>query len=348
MENVMGKDKMKVIKELRARLNWLVYEASDDEFNEEEVKALMDLIRIMDPAENDESYFTAEKSLERFWKSFEQRDKIYEEFEKLKAGKVSLADYPDDECPDESDEEAVRALIAEVNGECDELNKTESSFNDCSGSRDELKKTEKEKNFKGFSSRKGFTKLATAAALVVAVFLGGTMGAYAEKEGFFHWTKKDDKGSTVIVSSNLTNSATGIVKYDSFERLPEKYQEIIWKPSALPNYFDIEKIEIFTYRVLTDIESTYTNENTDEFIRISQKIFEGDLTTHDTLFDSYEYVAAEIYDVIEVQYLRSDNEGVTEYVATFCVDNQECTIKSNLSYDVLKEMIIDSIKDFTD
>lgn len=315
MEDERRKEKQKVIKDLRARLNWFLYEAKDEEYNEEEIRALIELIKVMDPVKIDEDYFETEKALERFWKTYDLRNEIYEEFEKLQAGKVSLADYPDDE------EDSITNSAVEP------------------------EKKNVSKKICRFTSHKGIARLVSAAALVVAVFLGGTVGVYAEKEGFFHWTKKDEKKSAAVISSELSGADTKIAKYDSFEALPEEYQEVIWKPSALPENMKVSTIEVLIYRVMTDIESTYIDTQTDEFVRVSQEIFMGDVTMHDTQYDSFEYVLSENYDSVEVRYLRVENESETECMAIFCLGNQQYAIKSNLKLDVVRSILSESIKD---
>lgn len=356
-------NKEQMIKELRARLNWFLYEADVDEFNEEEVLALINLINVTDPAKVDEDYYKPEKALERFWKSYELRNEIYEEFEKLKAGEVSVADYPDDEelTAEIAAAEAAaaeRAAAERVAAGCDVLaaqavgGSAEGDALAASADNGVLAaetKTEemvdKSGKIRKFASHKGFTKMVTAAALVVAVFLGGTVGVYAEKEGFFHWTKKDDEGTTAVISAELSDVGTGMASYDSFETMPEKYQEVVWKPSAMPEELVIEKIEILSYRVMTDIESSYIDKETNKFVRISQKIFNGELATYDSAFDSFEHVLTESYDFVNVQYLKTDNDGVTEYVVDFCVGNEQYTIKSNLDMEEVRMLVSISIKD---
>lgn len=66
--------KKEKLEEYRKKLNWYVFEATDEEYDEEEVIALINKIRILDPIEIGEDYFTPDKSLKRFWKYLEQRE----------------------------------------------------------------------------------------------------------------------------------------------------------------------------------------------------------------------------------------------------------------------------------
>lgn len=332
-------NKEQMIKELRARLNWFLYEADVDEFNEEEVLALINLIKVTDPVKIDEDYFKPEKALERFWKTYDLRNEIYEEFEKLKAGEVSVADYPDDE--DLTAEIAAAEKAAAERAAVERVAAVDNVVLAAETKTEE--KADKSGKIRKFASRKGFTKMVTAAALVVAVFFGGTVGVYAEKEGFFHWMKKDE-GSAAIISSELAETETGITRYNSWETVPNKYQEIIWKPSAMSEEYYISKIEVFTYRMMTDIECTYLGEE-DKFIVISQKIFNGEVTTYDAVYDSYEHILTENYGITKVQYLKTANDDETEYIVDFCAGNQQYTVKSNLVIEEVRSLVKDSIQD---
>ena len=74
-----GTDK-KIIKALRERLRWYMYEAGQDEFDNEEVNAIIDLLQVIDPIERREGdFYTASKALDRFWTFFAFRERPDEE-----------------------------------------------------------------------------------------------------------------------------------------------------------------------------------------------------------------------------------------------------------------------------
>ena len=163
----------------RKRLNWYLNEATTEEYDEAEVQAIMDLLPVLDPEGYKEEYYTPEKSLERFWQTYEIRKRIQDEFERLEAGEVSLADYEDEE-PDAK--KAVKKLP------------------------------------------KHFSKFVTAAALVLAMFLGGTIGIYADRDGLFRKVDTGADKNTLVTSS--TNTGIELEGYKSFEKIenvPVKY-----------------------------------------------------------------------------------------------------------------------------
>ena len=71
-----------IIKALEARLQWFMNEADPDEFDSEEITAIVDLLQIMDPIERREGdFYVADKGLGRFWAFYVFR-KMYQRPEK--------------------------------------------------------------------------------------------------------------------------------------------------------------------------------------------------------------------------------------------------------------------------
>lgn len=359
----MGKqtDKQQIVNDLRTRLNWYIYEATEEEFDEAEVKAIVDLLKVMEPVDTADGYFTAERALERFWKINAERQAIEEEFEQLKAGRVKWSDYPgfDDE-PVENEEEEYRKLVAELDADgvrCDIPHRkaedviaalrAEVEAEDAASAETTTEQraavTGDKVAKKSFFRSKGFTKLATAAALVLAIFVGGTAGVYAEKEGFFHWVEKDDGRLAIINPGEQDADTTTIVSYDTFEQLPDRYKEIIWIPNALSEAFILNKINVISYRTMTSVESTYISQDSDLSVWIYQKYFAENVAIHDSQLDSYEHVVTKVYSAIDVQYFEGDDEGVPEFMAVFHIDNQEYIVRSNMSLDALEQLICESI-----
>lgn len=64
------------------KLEWYTYKANEDEYDEEEVRAIMSILEIMESEELDESYYNADKSLERFKDTLNIRLRIQEEIQK--------------------------------------------------------------------------------------------------------------------------------------------------------------------------------------------------------------------------------------------------------------------------
>lgn len=97
----MEKRKLEETKSLasiwREKLDWYLQEATDEEYDEEEVRAIRSVLKMIEGEELDESYYNAEKGLERFKSTLKVRMRIADEMRRLQAGEVSLTDYLDDE-----------------------------------------------------------------------------------------------------------------------------------------------------------------------------------------------------------------------------------------------------------
>ncbi|MBQ8188671.1 MAG: hypothetical protein IJZ44_02720 [Lachnospiraceae bacterium] len=65
-----------MIKALEKRLQWLMNEADEDEFDSKEATAIVDLLEAMDPLEKREGeFFTPQKANDRFWTFYAFRDR---------------------------------------------------------------------------------------------------------------------------------------------------------------------------------------------------------------------------------------------------------------------------------
>ncbi len=69
----------------RDKLEWYMNEATEDEYNEEEVRSINSILKNMDLEELDENVYNAEKGFERFMATLDIRMKIHDEMEKMNA-----------------------------------------------------------------------------------------------------------------------------------------------------------------------------------------------------------------------------------------------------------------------
>ena len=82
-----------LMKYWRDKLEWYKYKANEEEYNEEEVRALTSVLEIMESEELDESYYNAEKSRDRFGTTLNIRLKIQEEMQKVKDRLVAKKNF---------------------------------------------------------------------------------------------------------------------------------------------------------------------------------------------------------------------------------------------------------------
>lgn len=85
MDKMCKKESEQLIGSLQERLKWLVNEATDEEFDVEEIRGIINQLRSMRPIEEED--LTPESGLARFWKTLELREQIKLEMEKMGAGK---------------------------------------------------------------------------------------------------------------------------------------------------------------------------------------------------------------------------------------------------------------------
>ena len=283
----------------RRRLNWYLNEASTEEYDEEEVQAIMDLLPVLDPEGYEEEYYTPEKGLERFWQTYEIRKRIQDEFERLQAGEVSLADYPDEGL-------------------------------------DEKKVTKYRPKY--------FSKFVTAAALVVAMFLGGTIGIYADRDGLFRKVDTGTDKNTIVSSVDAIGAGSeGHKVYKKIEDVPIKYLSCVWTPSGIPDNLGVYLVELSENEVAIKTKCKFSTEGEERFINTTKKTFKNKVVATDQLYDGFDFYRKEEYDSIEVEYLIKQNEDYTEYVVFFENGSSIYTLSSNYDFETIVNIIKNSI-----
>lgn len=231
-------DNESLIQELTKRLDWYIMEASEEEFDADEVQTLMKLLDSLKTEEdNIEDEMPVEEALDDFWKHCEQR----EAEERLLFG-------------------------AEEEGENESVVEKEK----------DKSKDGKFHRILWYFHRHRFA-VVTAAVLVVMI-LGGSwqVVANAEKHGsFFWWMDKSEEGTTMITApegvEDSDSSTVGV--YESIEKVPEEYRgyiEELSEISLLSGYtFDHTRIVKGKYN---DTVSVFLK-NSDEIMRFQIKIY---------------------------------------------------------------------------
>ena len=201
-------DNESLIQELTRRLDWYMMEASDEEFDAEQVQALMKLLDSLKSEEEEkiEEELPVEEAVSNFWKYREER----EEEEKILFG-------------------------AEESKESDTT------------VRSEKKAEQKESKFRKvlWYFHRHRMAVVTAAVLVV-IMLGGSLQAVVNAEkhgGFFWWMDKNEEGTTMITSPEGSGESvnTTVKRYYSVEDVPEQYREYV------EEMLDIKTISEYTF-----------------------------------------------------------------------------------------------------
>ena len=244
----------------RKRLNWYLNEATTEEYDEAEVQAIMDLLPVLDPEGYKEEYYTPEKGLERFWQTYEIRKRIQDEFERLEAGEVSLADYED---------EGLDAKKA-------------------------IKKLPKH-----------FSKFVTAAALVLAMFLGGTIGIYADRDGLFRKLDSGEDRNAIISSvESIGAGSDGHNVYEKIEDVPIKYLSCLWTPSGIPDNMDVYRVELTERKLTLKVKCEFSNETNNLYLNTTKVSYKENVVATDQLYDGFEFLRKEKYDSIDGEWKK--------------------------------------------
>ena len=233
-------DNESLIQELTKRLDWYIMEASDEEFDADEVQTLMKLLdNLKTEEDNIEDELPVEEALDDFWKHCEER----EEEERLLLGTEEEKDKSEPVAEKEEDKPREGKLHKVL----------------------------------WYFHRRRFAVV--AAAVLVVMVLGGSWQVVANAEkhgGFFWWMDKNEEGTTMItapegVDINSDNYVIG--EYYNIKEIPENYseyvEEIVEMEGNSTYLFNFAKIIKNKYN---DTVYVYMN-NVDDTLRFEIRIY---------------------------------------------------------------------------
>ena len=190
-------DNESLIQELTKRLDWYIMEASDEEFDADEVQTLMKLLdNLKTEEDNVEDELPVEEALDDFWKHCEER----EEEERLLLGTEEEKDKSEPVAEKEEDKPRKGKLHKVL----------------------------------WYFHRRRF--VGVTVALLVVMILGGSWQVVANAEkhgGFFWWMDKNEVGTTMITSPEMVgeNPQKSVQKvYNRIEDVPDIYREYVNVP----------------------------------------------------------------------------------------------------------------------
>ncbi len=309
--HITGTEKEQMILDLRRRLDWYANEAAPEEYNEAEVAAIQELLGILCPemAEKEKT----EKSLSGFWKTYGIRKSVRLEKYKLRSGEVSLADYPEDAESEENGENAGT----------------------------------KKKTYR-FFRRTGMYKGVVAAALVVALFIGGTAGAYAQKSGVFYWLKKDKSGTEMLVAPENMNDSMNFgvnMRYNTVEEIPEEYRGYTWKPEVIPEGLEFAHYEVVKSKQWDRLLCLYRNVREEVRLEILSKIFKQDAEYYLQRNDLYKFLCSKEYNGVTLEFFKKVSEGESEYMACFYYNHVQYIVQGNLDLTEIEKLAYEYCND---
>ena len=198
-------DNESLIQELTKRLDWYIMEASDEEFDADEVQTLMKLLdNLKTEEDNVEDELPVEEALDDFWKHCEER----EEEERLLLGTEEEKDKSEPVAEKEEDKPREGKLHKVL----------------------------------WYFRRRRFAVV--VAAVLVVMVLGGSWQVVANAEkhgGFFWWMDKNEEGTTMITSpeTHVRDSIKKVKEnYYSIENVPQIYKKYVDIPYEIMQLYE--------------------------------------------------------------------------------------------------------------
>lgn len=297
MSNPTDPKQEQLLLDLYRRLEWNVLHADDEDFNPDEVKAIMQLLDVLDPIEEDE-YFQPEPALARFKERYhidndtEVSAELAGDVTDGLGGNVKDAAKTDRNVVDIADRRAT------AHGK-DESLTTKEAHN-----------TSKRKGHFKVSSPLG--RIAAAIAAVIVLSFGLNIGSYAVADKPFMEVVSDGMNSLRITTLGSTEEPSVIMReapkyyYDSWEEAEETLEIDILIPEYIPEGYELEEIYSQEYDEYSFLSVRYSKDGFTHKLRFEIECYEVAFTER-------------IYNVSEEWSFLSKNNGAFYY--TFIDDN---------------------------
>lgn len=309
-----GKRDEKLIEELYEKLYWYTYEASEEEFDDKEVDAIVRLLDVLDPKEDDPKFPSdPEAAFERFKSRYGLEEEFAEadaEAEEAASGRgMGMAASTDADVNAEAaggseEEAAVRfggtdSIVLDVEPGADR----EPDNGDVMESRENGKKN-------GVKWRRRLVRIATGAAACLVLMLSVNFGSYALKKKSFFEVVRDEVGRTkVTVTGNVDgideNEANAVI-YDSWEEVESILNAKFLKPTYLPDDYVLDFISIndMDYRKIVLARYNAGEKN----IRIKIDLYSDNYSNNTILYDDSWQLVKEDNNDRKIRYYTKDDQ----------------------------------------
>ena len=303
-------DNESLIQELKKRLDWYLMEASDEEFDADEVQNLMNLLDSLKADRDDgiNEEFPVEEALSDFWKYCEERE----------------------------EDERILATAEE-----------EENIEKSSEKENEPEKKAKEHKVFGFFRRHKAGAVAAAAVLIV-VLVGGSWQVVANAEkhgGFFWWMDKNEEGTTMITSpegsDNVENDIA--VYYYKIAEMPKEYHKYAQIPLKLPSMeeYSLSKVKIVERDTSTALHVFLQNDD-DSVVHFQIVIYPKEILR---IRDGYpEYNFLEEFDNNGMKYevfKKDEIDGKRNYIVYFYYNNVKYATTGVEDEKLIKEIAME-------
>lgn len=303
-------DNESLIQELTKRLDWYIMEASDEEFDANEVQTLMKLLdNLKTEEDNIEDELPVEEALDDFWKHCEER----EEEERLLLGTEEERDKSEPVAEKEEDKPREGKLHKVL----------------------------------WYFHRRRF--VVVTVALLVVMILGGSWQVVANAEkhgGFFWWMDKNEEGTTMITApegvEEVDSNNCTIEIYDSVEKIPDSYGKYalqLFEISEIARYqFDYAKLVNGKHN---DTMYIFLKDGMDDILKFEIRIYPHEILRVRETYPGFvfekefddEGIAFDVFSKKEIS-------GEDTYIMYFYYDKEKYTITGRGNEDDLQDIVI--------
>ena len=303
-------DNESLIQELTKRLDWYIMEASDEEFDVDEVQTLMKLLdNLKTEEDNIEDELPVEEALDDFWKHCEER----EEEERLLLGTEEEKDKSEPVAEKEEDKPREGKLHKML----------------------------------WYFHRRRF--VVVTVALLVVMILGGSWQVVANAEkhgGFFWWMDKNEEGTTMITApegvEEVDSNNCPIEIYDSVEKIPDSYGKYalqLFEISEIARYqFDYAKLVNGKHN---DTMYIFLKDGMDDILKFEIRIYPHEILRVRETYPGFvfekefddEGIAFDVFSKKEIS-------GEDTYIMYFYYDKEKYTITGRGNEDDLQDIVI--------
>lgn len=304
-------DNESLIHELTKRLDWYMMEASDEEFDADEVQALMKWLDSLKSEEDKaEEEVPVEEALEDFWKYCEER----EEDERVLFGDEKSEDGDSTDTLPEDGKKSREGKLHKV--------------------------------LWFFHRRR--VAVVTVAVLVVMI-MGGSWQVVANAEkhgGFFWWMDKSEEGTTMITSPEgaMEQFGNNTAKYYyKIEDIPDEYREYVEIPLMISKIqeYKVEEIKIIQYKTAVVLHEFLKNEN-ESVVHFEIKIYPQEILRIRESYPGYNFVEEFENDEIKYEvFEKNETDGKQNYIVYFYYGNVKYAVSDVADEKLIKDIAVE-------
>ena len=307
----------KLIQELYEKLWWYTHEASEEEFNEKEVDAIVQLLDVLEPIKEDNVF---EPGVDAAFGRFQERFGLEEEFggdagendenEGKASGDAANADSGADSAAEQE------KMVSDSDND---------TVKEAAGKDIRRRRSRKKTDWKRIGIRVG---IGVAACLVLLISLD--VGTYAlRKQSFIEVIRQGNGKTEIIVTGDVDEITPEVMEFDSWEELQEwgNYENL--QPKYWPDTYQLKNLILENAEDQCVIRAVY--EDNSEYIRMIIYVH-AEIYKKNTIQFNQEWVLVEETEKVQI-YLKDQ-----EYIIYAVTDNWIYHIASNAPLEVIQQI----------